>query len=220
MPACAGGRPYRNRGGRRTAGSGPASVPGAGRRARPAARSACAVGLAVAAVAAAAGCVVGCTVAAPRVPVLDAIAHPQRLSQPVSLARLPGPLDACLPSAAPAADHGACNVAGAGVTITRVRAAWLTPGPGSGYDIFLRILASQQKALATFMRSADNHEIVIVVGETPLSTVLVGGAQPQDTVDLPAGQTRAQAERLFRRLTGAAQRNSIARSPVNTPFSA
>jgi hypothetical protein len=138
------------------------------------------------------------------VPVLDAIAHPQRLAQPVSLAQLDGPLAACPPPAAPAADHGLCNVVGAVLTITRVRAAWLTPGAGGGYDIFLRILASQKDALATLMRRADKHEIAIVVGETPLSTVLVAGAQPDGTVTLPVGQNKAQAQRLFRRLTGAA----------------
>ena len=136
-------------------------------------------------------------------PVLDAIAHPQRLAQPVSLAQVDGPQTECPPPIAPAADHGLCNVVGPVLTITGVRAAWAAGGQ-DGYYILLRVPASQQAALAAFMKRVDNHEMAIVIGETPWTSEVMAGAQPRGTVTFPAGRTRAQAERLFRRLTGAA----------------
>jgi hypothetical protein len=137
------------------------------------------------------------------VPVLDAIAHSQRLAQPVSLAQVNGPETGCPPPAASAADHGLCNVVGPVLTITGVRAAWAAGGQ-DGYFVFLRVPASQQAALAAFMKRVDNHEIAIVVGDTLQSSMVIAGPQPAGTVTLPAGGTRARAERLFQRLTGAA----------------
>ncbi len=98
-------------------------------------------------------------------------------------------------------DHGLCNVVGPILTITAVRAAWANGGQ-DGYYVYLRVPASQQAALAAFMRRADNHEITILVGGAPWSSELIGGPQRGDTVVLPAW-SRARAERLFR-LTGGA----------------
>jgi hypothetical protein len=200
MPPCVGG-PV-GAAGRLTTGRAGAWASAARRRAPLSARAVYGAGIAVAAVALAGGCVTGCARTA-SMPVLDAIAHPQRLAQPVSLAQVNGAQAGCQPPAAPAADHGLCNVVGPVLTITGVRAAWAAGGQ-DGYFVFLRVPTSQQAALAAFMKRVDNHEIAIVVGDTLQSSMLIVGPQPGGTVTLPAGETRARAERLFQRLTGAA----------------
>ena len=113
-----------------------------------------------------------------------------------------GPQTGCPPPLAPAADYGLCHVVGPILTITSVSAARAAGGQ-DGYYVYLRVPASQQAAVAAFMQRAVNHEITIIVGETPWSSELVGGTQSGSTVVLPA-RNRARAERLFRRLTGGA----------------
>jgi hypothetical protein len=120
----------------------------------------------------------------------------------VSLGQLDGAMAACLPAPAPPADHGLCNVVGTVISITDVRSASVILGQGGGYDLVLRVPATEQKALAAFWQRVNNHEIGIALGTTPFNTLVVAGPQPAGLVTLPLGGNRAQADRLFRRITG------------------
>jgi hypothetical protein len=170
------------------------------------ARDARRAGLAVAALAVAGGCV-AYWARSPQLPPrpvpLETTAHPLRLAQTVSLGQLDGGISTC-PPPVPPADHGLCNVVGTVMTITYVRSASVTLGQGGGYDLVLRVPATEQKALGAFWKRVNSHEIGIALGATPFNALVVSGPQPAGLVTLPLGGNRAQADRLFRRITGVA----------------
>jgi hypothetical protein len=142
-----------------------------------------------------------CSTPAPPEHVLDSSLTPSGLAEPITLARLSGPLAQCFPPAAPASDHGLCNVTGKVLTLTTAR--WVQAvNTGGEYVVQVQLSAAQQHALAAFLKPIGHHEVGIAVGTTPLVTMLFAGPPGGKLVFAPA--TAADAERLFGTLTGGA----------------